>query len=84
MKQIQKLDFDYLLTGHSLRPVPRERLKDFIGAAMNPDIERARKLRPNEFAPGVTPLRCFEKKNPEKSGHGKNKARIVISRDKLL
>lgn len=83
LKKIQKLDFDYLLTGHSLKLEPKANLQDYLAVAMNPDIENAAKLKPNEFAPGVMPLRCLDKANRNKGRKDRNKAGIVISKDKL-
>lgn len=83
LKKIQKLDFDYLLTGHSLKLEPKANLKDYIDVAMNPDIENASVLKPNDFAPGVTPIRCLAKANRNKSRKDRNKAGVVISKDKL-
>lgn len=83
LKKIQKLDFDYLLTGHSLKLEPKANLKDYLDVAMNPDIENASVLKPNDFAPGVTPLRCLDKANRNKRRKDKNKAGIVISKDKI-
>ncbi|MDO5143986.1 MAG: MBL fold metallo-hydrolase [bacterium] len=83
LRKIDKLDFDFLLTGHSLKLEPRANLKNYLAVAMNPDVERACAQRPNEFAPGVTPLRCLDKANRNKKRKDKNKAGIVISKDKL-
>lgn len=51
--------------------------------AINPDIENAAELKPNAFAPGVTPLRCLDMANRDKKRKDRNKAGIVISKDKL-
>ena len=83
LQKIQKLDFDHLLTGHSRKLKPKANLQNYIAVAMNPDIENSAKLKPNEFAPGVTPLRCLDKANRGKSRRDRNKAGIVISKDKL-
>ena len=83
LKKIQKLDFDYLLTGHMLKMEPKSNLENYLSVAMNPDIENASVQKPNEFAPGVTPLRCLDKANQNKRRKDKNKAGIVISEDKL-
>ena len=83
LKKIQRLDFDYLLTGHSLKMEPKANLKDYLAVAMNPDIENAAVQKPNEFAPGVTPMRCLDKANRGKRRRDRNKAGIVISKDKL-
>ena len=83
LEKIQKLDFDYLLTGHSLKLEPKANLKDYIAVAMDPDIENASEQKPIDFAPGVTPLRCLDKANRNKRRKDKNKAGIVISQDKL-
>ena len=83
LRKIDKLDFGFLLTGHSLKLEPRANLKNYLAVAMNPDVERACAQRPNEFAPGVTPLRCLDKANRNKKRKEKNKAGIVISKDKL-
>ena len=83
LKKIQQLDFDYLLTGHSLKLEPKANLQDYLAVAMNPDIENAAVQKPNAFAPGVTPLRCLDKANRGKRRKDRNKAGIVISKDKL-
>ena len=83
LKKIQKLDFDYLLTGHSLKLEPKANLQDYLAVAINPDIENADELKPNVFAPGVTPLRCLDMANRDKKRKDRNKAGIVISKDKL-
>lgn len=83
LKKIQKLDFDYLLTGHTLKLEPKANLQDYLAVAMNPDLENAAVQKPNAFAPGVTPLRCLDKANRGKRRKDRNKAGIVISKDKL-
>lgn len=55
----------------------------FLAVAMNPDLENASVQKPNAFAPGVTPLRCLDKANRGKRRNDRNKAGIVISKDKL-
>lgn len=83
LRKIDRLDFDFLLTGHSLKLEPRANLKNYLSVAMNPDVERASAQKPNAFAPGVTPLRCLDKANRGKRRKDWNKAGIVISKDKL-
>ena len=46
-------------------------------------ITRADEVKLNGFAPGVTPLRCLDIANRDKKRKDRNKAGIVISRDKL-
>ena len=72
-----------MLTGHSLKLEPKANLQDYLAVAINPDIENAAELKPNAFAPGVTPLRCLDMANRDKKRKDRNKAGIVISKDKL-
>lgn len=83
LRKIDRLDFDFLLTGHSLKLESRANLKNYLSVAMNPDVERASVQKPNAFAPSVTPLRCLDKANRGKRRKDWNKAGIVISKDKL-
>lgn len=83
VKKAMGLDFDYFLTGHSLKMEPKDHLKNYLSVAMNPDLENASVQKPNEFAPGITPLRCFDRNNRNKRKKDRNKAAIVISKEKL-
>lgn len=77
LRRLEKLDADYLLTGHQTKLYPRTALQDWIAVAENPDWERG-KVEKGNFFPAEQEARvCHEKNNP------KNKAAITITKDKL-
>jgi len=77
LKKAEKLDFDYLLTGHSTELVPKSTLQDYLDVAENLDFENGKIQKENAYVPGVEVRACGSKSNK------KNKARICICADKL-
>ncbi len=77
LKKAEKLDFDYLLTGHSTELVPKRALQDYLDVALNLDFENGKIQKENAYVPGVEVRSCRSKINK------KNKARISICADKL-
>ena len=83
LKKAQALEFDYLVTGHSVKLEPKSNLENYIAVAANPDIENAKAADSTDFAPDVEAIRCMDMANRNKKRKDRNPAAIVISRDKL-
>lgn len=79
LKKVEKLDFDYLLTGHSIVPQPKEVIYDYIAVAENIDFEGGKIQKPNDFASGIEYRQCFSKNKP----NTKKAPCVMISKDKL-
>lgn len=83
VKKVDALDFTYLVTGHSVDLEPKSNLKNYIAVATNPDLDNAKKSGKTDFAPGVQPIRCLDRANRSRKRKERNKAGIVISKEKL-
>ena len=79
LKAVEALDFDYLITGHSIKPEPKAAIYDYIDVAENIDFEGGIIQKESAFTPGVVYKQCFSKTKPK----GKKSAFVMISEDKL-
>lgn len=60
LHKLEKLDFDTILTGHSMELFPKSVLKDWINVAEHPDLEYGKQNKGNGFLnPGVIPVQCW-------------------------
>lgn len=75
--KLKKLDFDYILTGHSAKIDTRADLEDYIDVAEHPDWENGKPRKPDLFT-GVRTVRSVRSAvNP------KNTAQIVIDESRV-
>ncbi len=75
--KLQKLDFDYMITGHTVKIDSRTDLESYIDVAEHPDWEHG-KLRKNDILSGDKVVKVIRSAlNP------KNKAKIVIEESRL-
>lgn len=81
LRKVQKLDFDYLLTGHSTDFFPKSVLEDYVEVAEKLDFAHARIVPETACTPGVERRVCHVPDNSKRKR--KNKAFVVISKDKL-
>ena len=80
LKKVETLDFDYLITGHSIKPEPKAAIYDYIDVAENIDFEGGIIQKESAFTPGVIYKQCFSKTKPK----GKKSAFVMISEDKIF
>ncbi len=78
VRKVEKLDFEYLITGHSFDMLPKSVMEEYKAVAEKPDFAGGEIQPENPFAPGVIPRVCHA------LGSGReHKATIMISQDKL-
>ena len=77
LRRLEALETDNILTGHQPKPFPKAALRDWIGAAEDPDWEHGKAERGNFFPAEQEARVCRQKGRPE------NKAAITITADKL-
>ena len=77
IQKVQKLDFDYILGGHSAEMLPKVVLDDYLDVAQNLDFEYGRVMRPTAYTPDIQYRMCRSAVNP------KNKSVVHISTEKL-
>lgn len=58
LHKLEALEFDHILTGHSMELFSKQTLKDWINVAEHPDLATGKPQKGNAFAPGVTPI-CY-------------------------
>lgn len=75
--KLKKLDFDYILTGHSAKIDTRADLEDYIDVAEHPDWENGKPRKPDLFTGDRTVRSVRSAVNP------KNTAQIVIDESRL-
>ncbi|MGT2711888.1 MBL fold metallo-hydrolase [Streptococcus oriscaviae] len=68
LKKLEKLELDYLLTGHRKRLYTKEDLTKWIYVAENPDFSNVRNEKELFFAPGVVPMRVWGKGDSKRKG----------------
>lgn len=59
LKKLKKYSFEYILTGHISRLMPKSVLDAWIHVAESPDIAHGKKGKEAEFAPGVHQITCW-------------------------
>ena len=79
LKKIEKMDFSYILTGHSQKLFTRSDVRAWLEVAQDLDFEHGKKVK-NEFNPGVEVRKCYKRGSTRKD---KNRPFIKISKDKL-
>ena len=75
--KLKKLDFDYILTGHSAKIDTRADLEDYIDVAEHPDWENGKPRKPDLFT-GVRTVRSVRS-----AANPKNTAQIVIDESRV-
>lgn len=65
--RIRALDFDHILTGHVPTLFTRKDLDDWIDTARYPDIDHAKPVKENDFAPGVRIVQVWAKGKDRRS-----------------
>lgn len=79
LRKLEKLDFDYILTGHSSKLFRKSVLKDWLHVAQHLDLEHGKPDKGQSIvSPGVTPVRCWAKDDPKHKGPS-----IVVDPNKL-
>lgn len=79
LKKALALEFDYFLTGHSSRLIPKAEMRNYLETAENLDYQNGIKQKENGFAPNVEIRSCCKKGVTRRLRQPK----ILISADKL-
>jgi len=78
LHKLEKLEFDYILTGHSQQLFTKDSLKEWIQVAEHPDLEHAKPQKGNAFAPNVSPVTVWAVGDAKHKG-----ASIMIDPEKI-
>ena len=78
LRKLEKLDVDYILTGHVNTLFPKSALQEWIKVAEYPDVANAKEEKGGDFAPGVKPIRVWAVGDTKKKGPS-----ILIDPEKL-
>lgn len=78
LHKLEKYEYDYILTGHSDKLMPKSDLSDWIHVAEHPDMENAKPAKESYFAPGVHPITVWAKGDSKRKG-----ANIMIDPNKV-
>lgn len=71
LKKLKNYDYDFILTGHSDKLMPKKDLNSWLHVAENPDIKHGKPREDDEIlAPGVHAITCWATEDPKHKGPG--------------
>ncbi len=68
LHKLEEYDFEWILTGHSLKLFGRKDLENWIHVAEHPGFAHAKQQKGGDFAPDVRPLQVWAKDDPKHKG----------------